>query len=99
MTDHLSEMEARARQPVTTVSELNTLDTHEMIDGYCAGLDGEPEPGNNRSKSYWHGWRNGNADRTHTSDAAMAILAREIVKDAMLALNPQATAEGMGGGT
>jgi ribosome modulation factor len=35
----------------------------EMLQGYWSGLKGEPEPGDNRSYSFKHGWRNGRDDR------------------------------------
>lgn len=35
----------------------------EMMEGYHDGRDGEPEPGNNRSDWYRHGWLNGRDDR------------------------------------
>lgn len=71
-----------SREPVTSVAELVTLDTDEMIEGYRDGFAGDEEPGGNRSKSYWHGWRNGHADRTGKSDAAALALAHEIVRTA-----------------
>lgn len=49
--------------PVSTVSELETLDEAEIVEGYQDGLNGEPKPSGNRSKSYYHGWRNGMMDR------------------------------------
>lgn len=65
------------RVPVTTVDELLTLNDAEIVEGYNDGYRGEPEPGGNRSKSYWHGWRNGRVDGGHDEkDMAMAILAR-----------------------
>lgn len=67
------------RVPVTTLAELDALNSDEMVEGYLAGFYGEAEPGNNRSKAYWHGWRNGTADRTKTSDWAQQELARLIV--------------------
>jgi hypothetical protein len=54
-----------ARIPVTTIAELDTLDDAEILEGYMDGLRGEPEPGDNRSKAYWHGWRNGFVDGGH----------------------------------
>lgn len=39
------------------------LDEDECLAGYRAGLDDEPEPGNDKSRSYLHGWRNGMADK------------------------------------
>lgn len=69
-----------ARTPVTTTAELATLDDGEILEGYRDGFAGEPEPGDNRSKSYWHGWRNGTSDRYHTADAAQRTLARAVVR-------------------
>lgn len=51
------------RAPVTTAAELATLDDAEILEGYRDGFAGEPEPGDNRSKAYWHGWRNGHHDK------------------------------------
>jgi hypothetical protein len=51
-----------------------------MVAGYRAGLDGTSEPGSDKSRSYWHGWRNGMMDSGRaTIDDAQAKLAREIV--------------------
>lgn len=66
--------------PVLSVTDLDTLDEIEMVDGYRDGFSGEPEPGNNRSRSYWHGWRNGAVDsKRQRIDEAQQQLAREIV--------------------
>jgi len=66
-----------SREPVTTVDEVLALDTDDVIAGYFDGRAGDNEPGDNRSKSYWHGWRNGRVDGGHDEkDMAMAILAR-----------------------
>ena len=63
--------------PVQTLAELETLDSAEMVEGYSDGLDNCPAPNGNRSKAYWHGWRNGMVDGSHMEpDAAMSILAR-----------------------
>lgn len=69
-----------SRTPVTTLAELDALDEAEMVEGYQDGFAGEPEPGDNRSKSYWHGWRNGHSDRSHKSDAAQHALAKAVVR-------------------
>jgi hypothetical protein len=51
------------------------------VEGYFDGLHDEPEPTGNRSKAYWHGWRNGMADKGRIkSDAAMQRLAHEFVE-------------------
>ena len=67
-----------SREPVTTVEELDSLDPEEILEGYRDGRAGDDEPGDNRSKAYWHGWRNGQNDRHHRSDAAQIALIRSI---------------------
>jgi len=63
--------------PVTTLADLATIDDAECIDGYWDGRENAPQPGNNRSRSYWHGWRNGMVDSRHMEkDDAQAELAR-----------------------
>lgn len=65
------------RVPVTTLDDLLTLDHDEVVEGYWAGRDGDAEPGNNRSRAYWHGWRNGALDGGHIEkDEHHAALAR-----------------------
>lgn len=64
---------------VTTTADLDQLDSGEMYQGYRDGRDGEPEPGGNRSRAYWHGWRNGAVDGGHREkDAAQAMLAAAV---------------------
>ena len=66
------------RQPVTTLDELETLDLDEVTEGYRDGYAGFP-CGNNRSRSYWHGWKNGQVDGGHREkDNAQAILAMNV---------------------
>lgn len=66
--------------PVTTKAELALLDEDEMVAGYRLGYSGAPEPGSDRSRSFWHGWRNGAVDGKHrTIDDAQQCLAREVV--------------------
>lgn len=69
-------------KPVETVADLDTLDSGEMVEGYFDGFHGDPEPGNNRSRSYWHGWRNGAVDGKHREmDDAQRRLAHAVVND------------------
>ncbi len=49
-------------QPVRTVDDFRTLDDGEMLEGYLDGFDGQAPPDSTRSRSYWHGWRNGMVD-------------------------------------
>jgi hypothetical protein len=66
--------------PVKSLPDLADLDSSEVVEGYRDGLAGEPEPGNNRSRSYWHGWRNCRVDGRHQAkDAAQIELARAAV--------------------
>jgi hypothetical protein len=43
--------------PVTTFDDLDGLDHDQMVEGYLSAEHGDPEPGENRGRSYWHGWR------------------------------------------
>lgn len=70
------------REPVITAEELATLDDGEILEGYWDGLDGDAEPGDNRSKAYWHGWRNGRNDRGHKVDPAQRLLIRDVKREA-----------------
>jgi ribosome modulation factor len=50
--------------PLSTHAELDLLDMDDCVEGYRAGLNGRTEePGSDKSKSYWHGWRNAMIDR------------------------------------
>ncbi|CUJ53288.1 Uncharacterised protein [Achromobacter xylosoxidans] len=67
-------------QPVRTKADLELLDDGEMVAGYISGLNGNEEPGSDKSRSFWHGWRNGRSDRGLAPvDDAQMQLAREIV--------------------
>jgi len=64
--------------PVMSAAELAVLDPDETMAGYRAGLENAPEPGSDRSRSYWHGWRNGRVDGGHAQpDLAQQMVARE----------------------
>ncbi len=45
--------------PVKTVAEFKTLDDGEVLEGYLDGFHAAGTPNSSRSRSYWHGWRNG----------------------------------------
>jgi hypothetical protein len=52
-----------SRQPVNfpviaTLEEFDALDSEQVFAGYREARPGDPEPGENRGKSYWHGWCN-----------------------------------------
>lgn len=68
--------------PVRTVAELNTLNGDEILDGYRSADAGDPQPGLNRGKAFWHGWRNRMIDRGEIEpDAASRQLAKEYLAD------------------
>ena len=56
------------RMPVTTLVDLDALNDDEILHGYRDGRKNDPEPGGNRSRAYWHGWRNGRVDGRHVAD-------------------------------
>lgn len=66
------------RTYVVTASELATFDSAEVVEGYMDGFSGDDEPGDNRSKAYWHGWRSGSNDRAGKSDSAQIVLIKDI---------------------
>lgn len=69
------------REPITTVAQLEKLDSDEIVEGYNDARHGEPAPGDNRSLSYWHGWRNGAIDSYRMPpDAAAHALARDCIR-------------------
>ena len=43
--------------PITTLDDLDTLDERDIIEGYGSAERGDPEPGENRGRAFWHGWR------------------------------------------
>jgi hypothetical protein len=74
------EKEMSEYQPLRSASEADLLDMDDCVAGYRSGLHGESEPGSDKSKSFWHGWRNGMIDsRRAPIDEACVNLAREIV--------------------
>jgi hypothetical protein len=74
-----------SRIPLRTAAELDALDDAEVLEGYRDGRANEPEPGDNRSLSYWHGWRQGTADGHHRKmDEADGALARDSIESGWL---------------
>ncbi len=45
-------------EPVRTKADFDTLNGADVVEGYMSAERGDPEPGPNRGRSYWHGWRN-----------------------------------------
>jgi hypothetical protein len=72
-------------EPVRTVADLETLDHDEIVAGYMEWRADDPEPGPNRSRAYWHGWRNAAIDhRAVEPDEASTQLAHEVVSTGWL---------------
>lgn len=68
-------------QKLTTFGELDVLNSDDVVAGYWAGRNGDPEPGNTHSRSYWHGWRNGMADSGRMRiDEEQCQLAQSVVR-------------------
>lgn len=64
--------------PIFKKADLDLLDMDDCVDGYLSGLRGDDEPGSDKSKSFWHGWRNGMVDTKRMKpDWAMDMLLRE----------------------
>jgi hypothetical protein len=65
-------------EPVRSGADLLTLDADEIVEGFHDGLEDapEPQPGGNRSRSYWHGWRVGMMDlgKLEIDDAHRALV-------------------------
>ena len=74
-----------ARVPLRRAVLLDTLNSDEVVEGYHDGRKNEPEPGGNRSFSYWHGWRNGMADGYHAEpDDAQREMAHDVIETGYL---------------
>lgn len=43
--------------PVATLEELDALEEAAVCEGYRSAERGDPEPGPNRGRAFWHGWR------------------------------------------
>lgn len=68
-----------AFEPVRTKADLDVLDDDEILAGYIEYRPDDPEPGQNRGRAYWHGWRNAAMDHKRIPhDAASAQLAHAV---------------------
>ena len=69
-----------ADRSVPSLAVADALDEADLLEGYHDGRAGDPEPGDNRSLAYWHGWRNGASDRgLRPIDAEQRAIAKEMV--------------------
>lgn len=79
--DLIAKLEAAesGRPAVRTAKELEALSGRdEVVEGYLDGLQGDLEPGPNRSDGYYHGWRNGANDRAGRSTPDQRALASDL---------------------
>jgi hypothetical protein len=85
VSEDLIEIMSKARIPIQRASLFAYLDDAEILEGYEDGRRGDPEPGDNRSFSYWHGWRAGSVDGGHREkDAAGMALAKDMIESGYL---------------
>ena len=64
--------------PVATLADLKNLDDDEIVAGYRDGMQCADEPGSDKSRGYWHGWRNAQMDHGRMPhDASATRLVRE----------------------
>lgn len=69
-------------KPVSTLADLETLDQDEIMEGYRSAERGDPEPGENRGRAFWHGWCNRMRDMGELPPTeASCKLAHEWAKD------------------
>ena len=70
-------------QPVETVADLNNLDDEDILAGYLVGWNCPDDPGSDKSRSFWHGWRNAQTDKGRAlPDVYQERLAHELVGSA-----------------
>lgn len=66
--------------PVETKADLETLCEDDVLAGYMDGLINQNEPGSDKSRGYWHGWRNAQTDKGRAPvDVSQQRLVREII--------------------
>ena len=76
--------------PPKTLAELDELDPAEIVEGYTSAVRGDPEPGANRGRAFWFGWRNRMMDfGIIPIDADHLKLTREVLAASRRALNAE----------
>ena len=58
---------------VSTLADLETLDVDQITEGYLSAERGDPEPGENRGRAYWHGWCNRMRDYGELPQCAASV--------------------------
>jgi hypothetical protein len=72
-------------QTAETIEDLSSLDEADIMAGYNSGYKGDAEPGSDRSRSFYHGWKNGMVDSKRlVITPEQQRLAREIVQTGYL---------------
>lgn len=67
-------------RPVETKADLEALDADDIVAGYRDGWGNPAEPGSDKSRGYWHGWRNAQTDRGRAPlDVHQMLLCHEVV--------------------
>lgn len=85
---------------VETVADFRTLDEGEVLEGYLDGFEAAGVPDSSRSRSYWHGWRNGVIEsKRMPPDAAYCRLAGAFEAVPPAALSQDVAAGGRKSGT
>lgn len=67
-------------QKVVSTEELALLDQDAIVAGYLDGMRNPDEPGSDKCRGYWHGWRNAQIDKGRIPmDGEAGRLARSIL--------------------
>lgn len=76
-------------EPVRTKADLDSLDQADILEGYLSAERGDPEPGPNRGRAFWHGWRNRMIDYGESPvDEASIALVRDMKKSTVNSSSP-----------
>lgn len=69
-------------QKVKTFEDLQNLDPDEVYAGYVDGMTNPTCPGSDKSRSFWHGWRNARMDKGEIpQDSESSQLAHEYLEN------------------
>lgn len=67
-------------KPVESKADLECLDADEILAGYLEGIDNQSPPGSDKSRGFWHGWRNAQTDHGRAPlDVAQQRLVRDVL--------------------
>jgi hypothetical protein len=66
-------------EPIKDLADILALDNDDVCAGYRDYQKGDPEPGINRGRAYWLGWRNAQHDKS--SGAADPVVPFEVIGD------------------